>query len=210
MIEVMDRGIGELLNELDRLKLSEKTLVIFASDNGPDPIPGKRFNENRRGMKYEVYEGGIQVPLFVRWPAKLEPGERRQVVHFIDVFPTLLDICGADYQAKLPVDGVSLRDVLFKNARLPRRRLFWQWNRGAPNYTHNAAVRDGRWKFVFPFVTRNIPKEDSREDAVLYDLLVDAAESRDLTPSQPDRAGELLRALTTWSTEIERSRTSAE
>ena len=76
MIEVMDRGIGELLQELNRLKLSSKTLLIFASDNGPDPIPGKRFNENRRGMKYEVYEGGIRVPLFMRWDGKLKNKQR--------------------------------------------------------------------------------------------------------------------------------------
>lgn len=206
MIEVMDRGIGELLDELDRLKLSSKTLVIFASDNGPDPIPGKRFNEKRRGMKYEVYEGGIRVPLFVRWPGKLKPGDRNQAIHFIDLFPTLLEVCGIDHQPQLPIDGVSLRDVLFDNSALPARHLFWQWNRGTPNYTHNAAVRDGRWKLVRPFVTRNIPKGDSTAPATLYRIASDRGEDADLSAGDPDRRSAMIKALEKWSASVENDR----
>ena len=206
MIEIMDRGIGELLLELDRLKLSSKTLVIFASDNGPDPIPGGRFNEGRRGMKYEVYEGGIRVPLFVRCRGKLNPGERKSVVHFIDLFPTLLDVCAIDYEPKLPIDGVSLRKVLFDGDPLPSRHLFWQWNRGTPNYTHNAAVRDGRWKLVRPFVTRNIPKRDSQERSLLYDISANPAEFKDITAGHVDRSDVLQQTLTKWARNVERSR----
>lgn len=99
MIEVMDRGIGELLAELDRLQIAKRTIVIFASDNGPDPLTGTRFNGKLRGMKYEVYEGGIRVPLFVHWPGRLQPGDRGQLVHFIDFFPTILDLCGGKIPA---------------------------------------------------------------------------------------------------------------
>lgn len=206
MIEVMDRGIGELLQELDRLKLSSKTLVIFASDNGPDPIPGERFNENRRGMKYEVYEGGIRVPLFMRWTGTLKPDDRTQVVQFIDLFPTLLDICEVDHQPKLPVDGVSLQAVLFTNESLPTRRLFWQWNRGSPSYSHNAAVRDGRWKLVRPFVTRNIPKVISNERAVLYDMATKPSERNDESAEHKNERDELLQALKEWSHDVARAR----
>lgn len=206
MIEVMDRGIGELLRELDRLKLSSKTIVIFASDNGPDPIPGVRFNENRRGAKYEVYEGGIRVPLFVRWQGTLPPGQRKSIVHFIDLFPTLLDICEVEHRSKLPIDGMSLRGVLFGNTRLGPRQLFWQWNRGTPNYTHNAAVRDGNWKLARPFVTRNIPKQNSSERPVLYDIPRDPTESADVAGDHNIRVRALQQALTEWSRDVERSR----
>ena len=83
MIEIMDRGIGRLLDELDRLKLSEQTIVIFASDNGPDPLTGTRFNGQLRGSKYEIYEGGIRVPLMVRWPGRLRHRKVDEVVHFV-------------------------------------------------------------------------------------------------------------------------------
>lgn len=206
MIEVMDRGIGELLDELDRLKLSSKTVVVFASDNGPDPIPGQRFNEERRGMKYEVYEGGIRVPLWIRWPGTLEAIDREQVVHFIDLFPTLLDVCGVDDRPALPIDGVSLRDVLFDNSPLPSRRLFWQWNRGTPRYSHNAAVREGDWKLIRPFVTRNIPKRESAEPATLYRIGAVRGESNDLSAGNPDRRSVMMNALKKWTASVENDR----
>lgn len=206
MIEVLDRGIGELLQELERRNLSRRTLVIFASDNGPDPIPGQRFNEMRRGMKYEIYEGGIRVPLFVRWAGKLKPEERSQIAHFIDLFPTLIDVCGIDHRPGLPIDGVSLRDVLFDDAQLASRQLFWQWNRGTPNYTHNAAVRDGQWKLVRPYVTRNIPKQDSQERSVLFDITQSPLESDDAASNHADRTITLQQALTEWAHSVERSR----
>ncbi|MEM9367940.1 MAG: sulfatase-like hydrolase/transferase [Planctomycetota bacterium] len=207
MIEIMDHGIGELLEELKRLALSAKTLVIFTSDNGPDPITGERFNEDRRGRKYEVYEGGIQVPLLVHWPGQLDPGERDQAVHFVDLFPTLLEICNIEFEPALPIDGVSLRGLLFDNVRLRPRRLYWQWNRGTPNYTHNAAVRDGPFKLVRPFVTRNIPKRSSNERSVVYNLAQDLAEEHDVTSQHPVLSRSLMQSLTDWTRNVEEART---
>ena len=146
------------------------------------------------------------MPLFVRWPDTLNPGERNQVVQFIDLFPTLLDICKIDHQPKLPIDGVSLRDVLFDNGQLPQRRLFWQWNRGTPNYTHNAAVRDGSLKLVRPFVTRNIPRKNSTERAVLYDLSTEHQEARDVTAANSKQRDKLLKAVNEWARDVEQSR----
>ena len=206
MIEVMDRGIGELLAELDRQNLASQTVVIFASDNGPDPLTGTRFNEQRRGTKYHVYEGGIHVPLFVRWPGILKPGDREQLVHFIDLFPTLIDLCGIDFQPTLPIDGVSFESVLTRDAELPPRRLYWQWNRGVPNYTHNAAVRDGSWKLARPFVTRNVPASNSDKRPLLFDLSKDRFEKEDTADAHPERLRELLRSLRDWSSDVEQSR----
>lgn len=206
MIEVMDRGIGELLAELDRQDLATQTVVIFASDNGPDPLTGTRFNEQRRGTKYQVYEGGIHVPFFVHWPGTLKPGDRHQLVHFIDLFPTVIDLCQIDFQPKLPIDGVSFERVLTKNAELPPRPLFWQWNRGTPNYTHNAAMRDGSWKLVRPFVTRNVPKSSSHERPLLFDFSKDSAEKSGLEDSHPELVHEMVRSLSEWSRDVEKSR----
>ena len=155
MIEVMDRGIGQLLQELNRLQLVRRTIVIFASDNGPDPLTGTRFNLGLRGTKYEIYEGGIRVPLFVRWPGVFAPQSCEQPVHFVDVLPTVLDLCGVRIPEDRRMDGESFRDLLEGSGDTREAPRFWQWNRGVPNYTHNAAIRQGPWKLVKPYVTRS-------------------------------------------------------
>lgn len=207
MIEVMDRGIGELLTELDPLDLRRNTLVIFASDNGPDPIPGPRFNHGLRGMKYEVSEGGIRVPLVFNWPARYPAGERRGSVHFIDLFPTLVELCGLSVPARArPRDGTSLGPLLAADRERPDPLRFWQWNRATPNYTHNAAMRDGPWKLVRPFVGREVPKADSTAAPVLYHLTTDPFETTDLAAQHPERYARMRAALAAWSAEIERER----
>ncbi|WP_413433357.1 arylsulfatase [Crateriforma spongiae] len=206
MIEVMDQGIGKLLSELDRLDLSRRTLVIFASDNGPDPVTGTRFNLQHRGMKYEVYEGGIRVPLFFRWAGQWPSGERDQVVQFIDLFPTILDVCGVSHPPKLPIDGASLKGVLSGASDPLSRPLFWQWNRASPNYTHNAAMRMGNWKLVKPFVNRKSNPKDSDLKPLLFDLSAEEPEQRDVSEQHPERYAEMLKELNAWSRDVERSR----
>ena len=207
MIEIMDRGIGRLLDELDRLKLSEQTIVIFASDNGPDPLTGTRFNGQLRGSKYEIYEGGIRVPLMVRWPGRLRHRKVDEVVHFVDVFPTILELCEIEHQPKLPLDGQSVVWMLAgKSQEQSPPFRYWQWNRGEPNYTHNAAIRDGDWKLVRPYVTRRANPKDSQRDPALYHLAKDPAEQNDLARHDPERTVRMNRLLTTWSRSVEESR----
>jgi len=211
MVEVLDAGIGVLLDELDRLRLAENTVVIFASDNGPDPLVGDRFNGDNRGTKYMINEGGIHVPLMVRWKSKLTSIRRNEVVHFTDLVPTLIEICnlrspGTDK----PLDGRSIAGLLsdaYAASQLPTHR-FWQWNRGTPIYSHNAAIREGDWKLVRPYVTRNIPHGESTAEARLYDLKTDPNESVDLADRQSALRDRLLNKLEHWSNEVERDRLS--
>lgn len=206
MNQVMDRGIGELLAELNRLELAQQTVVIFASDNGPDPLTGTRPNQDLRGTKYQVYEGGIRVPLFVRAPG-IAPGDCPRVVHFVDIFPTIIDLCNARYEVKQPLDGRSFRPLLDKNSEFLDAPRFWQWNRGIPNYTHNAAMRDGPWKLVRPYVTRNANPENSGHRAVLYNLAETPDETIDQAEHHPKRVSEMLMALEEWSRDVETNRT---
>lgn len=208
MIEIMDRGIGALLAELDALDLRKNTLVIFASDNGPDPIPGPRFNHGLRGMKYEINEGGIRVPLVFNWPAKSAGGERQALVHFTDIFPTLVEIAALKLPGNAkPLDGVSLVPVLAGRSDRTDLVRFWQWNRAVPNYTHNAAMRDGPWKLVRPFVARGVLQGDSAAAPVLYHLANDPLESTDVAAQHPERFQRMQAALAKWSAEVERERT---
>lgn len=209
MVEILDTGIGAVLDELHNLDLDRKTVVLFSSDNGPDPLVGERFNGLNRGTKYMINEGGIHVPLMVRWKNVIKPARRSEVVHFTDVVPTLMEICRLKASpADKPLDGTSFAGLLsgtWQAPELPVQR-YWQWNRGTPLYSHNAAVREGNWKLVRPFVTRNLPKAPSDATPRLYDLAKDPSELTDLAAENPDIRDRLLDKLDRWSKEVESDR----
>jgi arylsulfatase A len=156
MLSVMDRGMGRVLETLEALGLTEDTLVIFTSDNGPQfsgqgDTSTERFNCGFRGAKLVVYEGGIRLPAVLRWPAGLPArGTVGALFHFTDWLPTLLAVAGATPPADLALDGVNALPLLQgDDGQVPRIR-FWQWNRYRPEPECNAAMRDGDWKLVHP------------------------------------------------------------
>jgi len=239
MVEVMDRGIGELLVELEELGIRDKTLIIFASDNGPDPLTGTRFNHEFKGQKYSNYEGGIRVPLVFNWRDTIHKGRTDQVAHFIDIVPTLVDLCHLDVSenTKNKLDGRSLEKVIKSGTELNTpTAYFWQWNRGVPYYTHNAAVREGQWKLVRPVINDAVvlpsdgimrsydsvkqkellrhlsgavgflPESESTRTPLLYNLKEDPTESIDLSREYPSIYSSLKVKLEDWSREMEFSR----
>ena len=128
MIANIDDNVGRLLAKLEELGISENTALIFLTDNGPTT---QHFTAGLRGQKGTVYEGGIRVPFFVRWPAKLRPAKVDQIAAHIDVVPTLLEAAGIDPPAGLKLDGVSLMPLLTgANDDWPERTLYIQWQRG--------------------------------------------------------------------------------
>lgn len=153
MIEVMDHGIGRILDLLDELDLSDDTILVFSSDNGPD-LHGEgemnldRYNGGLRGEKTLVYEGGIKVPAVMRYPGHVPARvECSELVHGIDWLPTLASMCSIDAVSKRRVDGLDFSPV-FSGEPLPPRKLFWQWNRYTPEVKTNAAVRDSQYKLL--------------------------------------------------------------
>ena len=165
MIQAMDAGIARLLQELDRQGLTDNTIVLFSSDNGPafmlraDQVPAgmsldiKRFNCGFNGAKGSVYEGGIRVPMIMRWPAGLEGGKAIDaLIHFTDWLPTLCGIAGIDYENGLSLDGGDVLPLLRGETLQNAPRRFWQWNAYTPIGTTNAAMRDGDWKLVRPAI----------------------------------------------------------
>jgi arylsulfatase A-like enzyme len=165
MIELMDRGIGRLLQQLDNLRLTENTIVLFTSDNGPaffnppymlepgEATTNERFNCGLRGAKAYVYEGGIRVPMIVRFPSRVPAGVwNDQLVHFVDWLPTLLAMTGVD---RLPGPALDGRDVsvgLLGGSVEGTPQQFWQWNFYLPYVGTNAAVREENWKLVRPMI----------------------------------------------------------
>lgn len=212
MIEIMDQGIGAVLKELDRLRIAENTIVIFCSDNGPDPLTGERFNLKMSGSKYKVTEGGIHIPMMIRWTGKLAPGKENRLFHFIDVLPTVAALCKLNVPPSISgrIDGRSYAKELTggKTDEASSHALFWQWNRGVPYYSHNAAIRMGKWKLVKPPVTRDIPHGESSLKPLLYDLEKDPFEANDLSGNYPEVYDHLALLLEEWCRRMEFERLS--
>jgi arylsulfatase A len=158
MLHRMDSGVGQILETLKECGIEENTIVMFTSDNGPQ-FGGQgetkldRFNCQLHGAKGSVYEGGIRVPMILRWPAGLDGGyEVSDMVHFSDWFPTILAMADVQIPDHLNIDGINILPVIRGEKDKACTKRFWQWNRYTPVETCNAAVRDGDWKLVRPAI----------------------------------------------------------
>ncbi|MFH5803372.1 arylsulfatase [Alienimonas sp. DA493] len=191
MVENIDRNVGRLLAALDQWGLAEDTIVLFLTDNGPN---GNRYNGDMRGRKGSAHEGGVRVPLFVRWPGRIEPGTvvEPNAAH-VDLLPTLCDLIGLEPPSDRPLDGRSLKPLLTGEAiaEWPDRRLFTfkDW-RGAPN-GQRGAVRTDRWRCV---------REGG--DWQLFDMLADPGETTDVGDQFPEVRDELAGAFAAKWTEV--------
>ena len=158
MIRRMDRGLERILDAVARTGIESNTLVMFTSDNGPQ-LGGEgeksttRYNCNFNGAKGNTYEGGIRVPMVLRWPEGLASSKRcDEFTHFTDWFPTLLAMAGEEGPHDRPIDGHNMLPVLQGERGKTNPRRFWQWNRYTPVIECNAAMRDGAWKLVRPVI----------------------------------------------------------
>ena len=179
MISRMDADIGRLLAKIRELGLDEQTVVFFTSDNGPHREGGNdpHFNDSNgplRGIKRDLYEGGIRVPLIARWPGKIEAGRTTgHVSAFWDFLPTLAGIAGAETPAGL--DGISMEPTLFsQDGQQRHERLYWEFHEGRSS---KQAVRLGKWKGV------RLSPEGPLE---LYDLAADIGETVDVAADRPE------------------------
>ncbi len=197
----IDDNVGRLLARLGELGLAENTIVIFLTDNGPQQ---PRYNAGLRGRKGTVYEGGIRVPFFVRWPGHFEAGRQLDVAAaHIDIAPTLLEACGVAKPEGVTFDGRSLLPLLEgKASSLPERTLFFQWHRGyVPELFRCFAARDARWKLLQPQGTGEGPgPKDPRFE--LYDLKADPYEQHDLAKEKPEVVERLKAAYETWFRDV--------
>jgi len=175
MIQRMDAGLERVLAAIKRHGLEDNSVVLFTSDNGPQ-LGGKgemcaaRFNCGFNGGKGHVYEGGIRVPMVVRWPDGLDGGSHfHEMVHFVDWLPTILAMAGVECPSDLAIDGQDVLPVLRGEGGKVQTKRFWQWNRWTPLVTSNAAMRDGPWKLVRPRMqeTMRVPREIVEMDRAL-------------------------------------------
>lgn len=194
MISNIDENVGALLATLEALEVDDDTMVIYLHDNGPNT---RRYTRGLRGMKGEVYEGGIRSPLIVRWPGRITPHvDSTSIAAHIDIAPTILEACGIE-SARL-FDGRSLVGVLKQQERLDDRTLVIQSHRGnVPVRYHNMMVRQGKWKLVN---ASGFGKEITEVEPAfeLYDLSLDPYEQHDLAAELPEAVEALTRVYDSW------------
>ena len=173
MVRALDRGVGRVMAALKDQGLDQNTVVIFTNDNGGAWYAGlPNINRPYRGWKGTFFEGGIRVPFFIRWPARIEPGQRLAMpTMHVDVLPTLAAAAGVRLPTGRPIDGINLLPFVGGREVPPQRRtLFWR----SGGYE---AVRDGNWKLQ---VSQNPAR------TWLFDLAADPTERTDLSSSRRD------------------------
>ena len=173
MIRALDRSVGDILDTLEEEGLAENTIVIFSSDNGgPGYIGLPEINDPYRGWKLTLFEGGIRVPLFIRWPARIPAGQEvASPAGHIDLLPTLASACGAALPDGVEIDGRNLLPLATGEASaLGDDTIFWQ-------SAYNQVVRKGDWKL----------QVSQRPDKVwLYNLADDPTEQVNLAEEEPE------------------------
>lgn len=203
MIERMDTGIGRILDTLDRLGLTENTIVIFVSDNGG--LEALQSQAPLRAGKSTLYEGGIRVPMAVKWPGVVKEGATTNVpVITHDLFPTIMEIAGVPYR-KDYADGESILALLRGTAdHLDRDAIYWHY----PHYHHfggrpGSAIRMGDYKLIEWFEGSMLGIGPAVE---LFNVVDDIGETRDLAAAQPERAAAMRAKLEAWRTQMNAQR----
>jgi len=193
MITRLDAEIGRLLQRLDELQLADRTLVVFTSDHGATFEVGNQgasnfhdSNQPFRGHKRNLWEGGVRVPAVVRWPGHVPAGKvSGDVVHMIDVFPTLLAAAGGKPQMEWQIDGVNLLGAWTGKEPAPDRTVFWEWR--AEGYQQLAAMRNN---------LKLVQTGNNRPE--LFDVVADPAERRPLNAEHPAMVQQLQTELRAW------------
>ncbi len=180
MCENIDWNIGRVLRRLNKLKLSEKTIVIYFSDNGPNSW---RWNNGMKGRKGSTDEGGVRVPCMVRWPGRIKPGTIiPQIAGAIDLLPTLADIAQIPIVGDKPLDGTSLKPLLLQQAGEWPDRMIFSHQRG------RVSVRTQRYRLD--------------DKGKLFDMKTDPGQYRDISKDKPQVAAWLRDEVTRWKQEV--------
>jgi arylsulfatase A-like enzyme len=188
MVKALDEAIGEIMHALDLQSSSKNTLVIFTSDNG-----GERYSDMGifQGRKLSLWEGGIRVPAFVRWPQNISAGTQTpQVVVTMDWTATIAAAAGINRSNDFPLDGMNLLPMLTGNSKPVRRTIYWR----TIERSKHKAIRDGDWKYL---------KDEKGE--YLFNLSIDPAEKVNLRDKNPNEFERLKQKFAVWESSMPKS-----
>ena len=180
MMENLDWNVGRVLRRLDELKLSDNTIVIYFSDNGPNSA---RWNGGMKGRKGTTDEGGVRSVFCIRWPGKIKPGAVvREIAGAIDLLPTLTRLAGVPLISTKPLDGQDLSPLLLGGAADRRDRLIFSHQNG------NVSVRSQQHRLD--------------NSGALFDMVADPEQRRNIAAEQPEMAGKLREAVAAWRRDV--------
>jgi arylsulfatase A-like enzyme len=209
MVSKLDENVGRVLRTLERLGLEKNTVVIYLSDNGPltycpelksytelvvceDKDFGRRYNCGLRGGKMSPYEGGVNTPCFIKWPQVLQAGKDvSSLTAAIDIFPTILDLCGVNPPENVKIDGISLYPLLTgETDTLPERTIFIDADREAvpQMYPYCSVVRDEKYTLV--------------SGCELYDLENDPGQIRNIAAEHPEIVDDMREKYEAWFKDV--------
>lgn len=184
MVESMDDNIGKVLSAIDRLGIADNTIVVFTSDNG-----GERFSDvwPFTGAKTELLEGGIRVPIIIRWPGRIPAGSTSdQMMISMDFVPTFIAVAGGAPASCMPLDGENLLPILTGRSPKMDRELYWRYN-----FAGQAAVRIGDWKYLKLAGTE-----------YLFNLVEDQRERANLREKFPEKFEYLKNKFSAWNSNM--------
>jgi len=179
MCENIDWNVGRIVKKVEELGLSENTIIIYLSDNGPNTW---RWNDGMKGKKGSTDEGGVRSPLIVKWQGTFNPGKNiTQIAAAIDLLPTLSDLAQVEYSPKNELDGVSLKPLLFdEKTNWEDRYIFNHWRK--------TSIRNQDYRMDY--------------DGQLFDMRNDPGQKNDIASEHPEITKQLLEALQQWKTEV--------
>lgn len=200
VLSELDRQIGRLVVALDDMNLSPNTILIFTSDNGPEPSFSQLRSAGLRGTKNSLYEGGIRMPFIIKYPARIKPGtiNTNTVVCSVDLYPSLCSIAGIHTEKGYEGDGADMsKALLCREETLRKKDLMWDFGRNEyfkyPNESFNKsphlAIRSGKWKLLV---------NSDKTDMQLYDIENDKYEKNNLVSSHKYIAETLADKVITW------------
>lgn len=180
MCENIDWNVGRIIKKIMELGLEENTIIIYFSDNGPN---GWRWNGGMKGRKGSTDEGGVRSPLFIQWTGVIEAGKNiKQIAGAIDLFPTLADLAGIQYNNNKSLDGISLKPLLIENNNEWKERLVFNYWRG------RTSVRSQQYRL------------DNNNQ--LFDMVNDPGQYKDISQQKPEITKKLIRAKNEWENEV--------
>jgi len=194
MVESVDDSVGRVMQTLRELKLDERTFIIFTSDNGG--YAGATDNSPLRANKGSNYEGGIRVPVIIKWSGHIKPGSiSHEPVISMDFYPTILAVTAQSLRSHQHVDGENLAPLLTGSGGLQREAIYWHY----PHYNNHpqsfpsGVIRAGDWKLIEAFETGKLS---------LYNLSEDLGETNDLLDDEPAKIMELHAKLRAWRKDV--------
>ncbi len=189
VLQSVDEGVGRIMRRLEELRIADRTIIFFMSDNGG--LSWVTSNAPLREGKGTMYEGGLREPMIVRWPGVIRPGSTCDIpVISTDFLPTILDAAGLRPDPAVPLDGLSLMPLLRQTGSLQQRSLYWHYPHYHPcGATPSGAIRQGDLKLIESY-------ENGRLE--LYNLKEDLGETQDLSKKMPEKAAELQKNLADW------------